>query len=887
MSKHYLFRFPFHQALVVLAALVLLWSIPVSTALAQSDDFDGDTILDTLDADDDNDGIPDAVENGASNNDYDANPPERDLDSDGDGINDVLEAGGIDANGDGLADGTDGDGDGMIDAPILNLIHSDNDDVPDYVDIDSDNDGLGDLHEDSRSSDDYIEDFDGDGIDGLNDGDDLSYGDVDDRTTFIDSDNDGIPDFRDTESDNDGVFDRDEGGFNPPIMGCEGCWSWLDADSDGIANQRDPDDDNDGVPTSAEDLNGNGNPFDDDSDGDLIPAFLDADEAGINPTDADGDGVVNAVDEDDDGDGIPDALEDGDATVAYRSTLPLMNYVGLGGPAPSLLGRSLHAVRQQSLIDSDGDGLPDSLDADSDNDGIPDATEAYDVNGDGQPDIPPSGNDADGDGLDDAYDVDQGGTAAFLPDSDGDGIVDYLDMDDDGDGLRTLDESGDPDGDGLPAYLDSSGDTPAASQEGVQYKLAYENGVYTVYMRPTSTPGAPNRTLTAQVTIKVPHGSGSDAFWVNEITNLVPGTAWSVGSRIDAPTESPDADYISFDLSFPGNDQGAFNWSGGQEVAVFSFRNSNGCMGNVALLDPSDPFMAPNSVGTNPGNQIDIVDLGSGNAYLGNYETGGADCRQQRLQLKLLLQGAYESASGWMRGDLRNLSDFPTSEPYSALSSFSHVGDGGGETLAPDLLSVSGDDAIVDWILVELRSASDPSQVVATQAALLQRDGDVVAADGSATLTFQSLSSSELYVAVRHRNHLGAMTADPVLLGQTAQLVDFSDPNTATYGTHAQHARDGRHLLWSGDINRDGQIIAAGPNNDTVDILLPVLSADGNSDQNQNYVVTAYLSSDLNMDGYTIYSGPNNERNTIQISVLLHPDNTSLLSNFIVNQQLP
>jgi hypothetical protein len=81
--------------------------------------------------------------------------------------------------------------------------------------------------------------------------------------------------------------------------------------------------------------------------------------------------------------------------------------------------------------DSDGDGLPDYLDLDSDNDGIPDNVEAQSTAGY----TAPSGNDSDGDGLDDSYDTDDGGTAVTLPDTDADGVPDYLDTDSDGDGL--------------------------------------------------------------------------------------------------------------------------------------------------------------------------------------------------------------------------------------------------------------------------------------------------------------------------------------------------------------------------------------------------------------------------------------------------------------------
>ncbi len=76
-----------------------------------------------------------------------------------------------------------------------------------------------------------------------------------------------------------------------------------------------------------------------------------------------------------------------------------------------------------------------------------------------------------------------------------------------------------------------------------------------------------------------------------------------------------------------------------------------------------------------------------------------------------------------MNDTLRTLNLLPTVEPYSSLTRFSHVG---GETVNADVFAVTGNNAIADWVLVELRSGSDPTRIVATRAALVQRDGDVV-----------------------------------------------------------------------------------------------------------------------------------------------------------------
>ena len=102
-------------------------------------------------------------------------------------------------------------------------------------------------------------------------------------------------------------------------------------------------------------------------------------------------------------------------------------------------GASCHDANQFPP-DSDGDGVADYLDLDSDNDGIPDNVEA-------QPTdhyVAPSGVDADRDGLDDAYDANTEGPAESVglipPDRDGDLKADFLDADSDNDGYSDCEE---------------------------------------------------------------------------------------------------------------------------------------------------------------------------------------------------------------------------------------------------------------------------------------------------------------------------------------------------------------------------------------------------------------------------------------------------------------
>ncbi|MEM7131241.1 MAG: hypothetical protein AAF702_33300, partial [Chloroflexota bacterium] len=181
--------------------------------------------------------------------------------------------------------------------------------------------------------------------------------------------------------------------------------------------------------------------------------------------------------------------------------------------------------------------------------------------------------------------------------------------------------------------------TSHAQGDGIEFKVSYDDGtgIYSVYMRSNNTP-IDKSTLTSQVTIKVPHATGGDqfvprpepfiAFVPTLYTGPTVGPSWSVGSRADGPTEDTDADYISWDLAM-GADLTLYDWQAGQEILVFQFTNLGTCQGAVEIMLDSDPFASqPNSVGTNPGNQISARGMNgtTDNDFIGAYDTGSADC---------------------------------------------------------------------------------------------------------------------------------------------------------------------------------------------------------------------------------------------------------------------
>jgi hypothetical protein len=389
-------------------------------------DTDDDGIPDSVDIDDDNDGILDTVEGESADFDGDGIVNSLDQDSDGDGILDIVEA--QTTSGFTVRTGTDSDNDGLDDAfddtpsggasgsngitPVVTV----NDGNPDYLDIDTDDDGIPDNVE-AQTTVGYQAPS---GTVGLN-GVDETYENNDTFTATglspVNTDSQDEADFRDTDSDNDGTDDADESGItlNPGSLG-------TDSDGDGLDDIYEGSDSSAG---EAYDVNDEINdPVNDllDADGDGgTTGDVDYREVDSIP-DTDGDGITDDIDLDDDNDGILDTVED-------------------------------------AAADADSDGIPNRLDIDSDDDGIPDNVEAQSTLGY----IAPSGSgagitDANMDGVDDNY---AGGLTPVNTDditgNNTDALPDYLDPDSDGDGINDILENGnantlsgtDTDGDGL------------------------------------------------------------------------------------------------------------------------------------------------------------------------------------------------------------------------------------------------------------------------------------------------------------------------------------------------------------------------------------------------------------------------------------------------------
>ncbi len=248
------------------------------------------------------------------------------------------------------------------------------------------------------------------------------------------------------------------------------------------------------------------------------------------------------------------------------------------------------------------------------------------------------------------------------------------------------------------------------------------------------------------------------------------------------------------------------------------------------------------------------------------------DC-DVNVRLQAALQGALPSGTV-MSDALRVAGLVPTTEPYSALG-YSYMGSAPGVTIPATMLTVTGNNAVVDWMIVELRNAATPAQVVYSKAALLQRDGDVIGTDGDPYVSFP-VPVGNYHVTLRHRNHLAVMTASAQALDVMPRTIDFRSTATACYGTTPRAQVGSINCLWSADATGNGTLKYTGSGNDRDPILLGVGSTTPN-----NTLTNVYDRRDTNLDGVIKYTGTGNDRDIILNNVgSTTPNNTRV-------QQLP
>lgn len=163
------------------------------------------------------------------------------------------------------------------------------------------------------------------------------------------------------------------------------------------------------------------------------------------------------------------------------------------------------------------------------------------------------------------------------------------------------------------------------------------------------------------------------------------------------------------------------------------------------------------------------------------------------MQVKVALEGFYDTNTSEMKTTLASSLTFPTSQPYSAAP-FNYAGTESFTALPTDA---------VDWLLLELREAGNFEVVVARQAVLLRKDGFIMQTDGTSGVAFNNVPSAVYHLAIFHRNHLGVMSSLPVVLDASNYIYDFTQADWKAYGNQQLKSVGNIYALFAGDMNGD------------------------------------------------------------------------------------
>ena len=245
------------------------------------------------------------------------------------------------------------------------------------------------------------------------------------------------------------------------------------------------------------------------------------------------------------------------------------------------------------------------------------------------------------------------------------------------------------------------------------------------------------------------------------------------------------------------------------------------------------------------------------------------------LTSKVILHGAWDGTA--MRTDLKAAGVLPATDPY-------------GLNTTPVVSPNTTPAAVVDWIRVELRDATDPATVVASRAAFVLANGNIVDTNYAQPLAFYGVDAGNYFVAIRHRNHLGILSLNTVDLSAGTASIDFTLSTTETYGSHARKdLGSGVMGLWAGNVDGDQSVRHSAKPSDASAVASAVLTHPGNTTADPAYTgfINAYSPFDVNLDGRVYYTAAPSDRAIIVSNVTTHPANVFGLASFVILQQLP
>lgn len=178
--------------------------------------------------------------------------------------------------------------------------------------------------------------------------------------------------------------------------------------------------------------------------------------------------------------------------------------------------------------------------------------------------------------------------------------------------------------------------------------------------------------------------------------------------------------------------------------------------------------------------------------YFGKYSEASSAVL---LETKIFLEGPYNTTSNEMSTSLKDGGYIPTTAPYTE------------DARVVDPIPAN----VTDWVLIQLRSTPSGAAVV-SKSAFLNKDGRVVADDGTTGVISLSTSEGDYYIVAKQRNHLAVMSAGMRhLIAESTELYDFTVGTEKYYGGEAKQVdtSPSTYGMYAGDPNKSGLINSA------------------------------------------------------------------------------
>jgi len=192
---------------------------------------------------------------------------------------------------------------------------------------------------------------------------------------------------------------------------------------------------------------------------------------------------------------------------------------------------------------------------------------------------------------------------------------------------------------------------------------------------------------------------------------------------------------------------------------------------------------------------------------------------------RLMLESFYQTSTNSMHTTLADNNALPSTHPYGFLP-WIYTGNENTNNFPNNT---------VDWVLVELYAANNPTNLVAQKAAILLSNGAISDLDGSGLVHFSGLPADNYYLLIRHRNHLDVMSNNAISIPNDLSPYDFTTSTGQALDAAQQQMGNGTAVLHMGDLDGNGCITRNDFNR---------LVSDKSSTAN-------YIASDLNSDQTT------------------------------------